>query len=175
MFSSILLSGCTSTTPEKSTKSKKPISEMEAVVYYPIYLEGKGDFLVREVHKIPEDKDKEKAALEELIVGNPKKEKAYTVIPRNTRILSLKINNDLATIDLSREIFNDDSGAIGESLGISSMVNTLTEFPNIKKVKFKVEGKEKGKVGDRSVEEWWGHAGQSKQPFERDEKIILKP
>ena len=173
MFSAILLSGCQqATTPKKSAPT---VPKMEVVVYYPIYLDKKGDFLVKEVHKVPEDKDKEKAALEELIVGDPKKEKAYTVIPRNTSILSLKINNGLATVDLSREIFNDDSGAIGEALGISSMVNTLTEFTNIKKVKFKVEGKEKGKVGNRDVEEWWGHSGQSKQPFERDEKIILKP
>ncbi len=171
-FSSILLSGCQqATTPKKTTT----VSKMEVVVYYPIYLDKKGDFLVKEVHKIPEDEEKEKAALVELIRGNPKKKKVYTVIPRNTSILSLKIKNGLATVDLSSEIFNHDSGAIGESLGISSIVNTLTEFDNIKKVKFKVEGKEKGKVGNRDVESWWGHVGLSEQPFERDEKIILKP
>ena len=176
MFSSILVSGCSqSMTSKNSSVGEKPISEMEIVVYYPIYIDKKGDFLVREVHKIPEDEEKEKAALTELFRGNPKTKKAYAVIPRNTTILSLKIKNGLATIDLSREIFNDDSGAIGESLGISSIVNTLTEFANIKKVKFKVEGKEKGKVGNRDVESWWGHVGLSEQPFERDEKIILKP
>jgi len=176
ILSSVLLSGCSqSTTSKESSLGEKPLSEMEVVVYYPIYLDKKGDFLVREVHKIPEDEEKEKAALTELFRGNPKTKKAYAVIPRNTTILSLKIKNGLATIDLSREIFNDDSGAIGESLGISSIVNTLTEFDNIKKVKFKVEGKEKGKVGNRDVESWWGHVGLSEQPFERDEKIILKP
>ncbi len=175
-FSSILLSGCSqSTTSKESSVGEKHASEMEVVVYYPIYLDKKGDFLVKEVHKIPEDEEKEKAALVELIRGNPKKKKVYTVIPRNTSILSLKIKNGLATVDLSSEIFNHDSGAIGESLGISSIVNTLTEFDNIKKVKFKVEGKEKGKVGNRDVESWWGHVGLSEQPFERDEKIILKP
>ena len=176
MFSSVLLSGCSqSTTSKESSVGEKPISEIEVVVYYPIYLDKKGDFLVREVHKVPEDEEKEKAALVELIRGNPKTKKAYAVIPRNTTILSLKIKDGLATVDFSREIFNHDSGAIGESLGISSIVNTLTEFTNIKKVKFKVEGKEKGKVGNRDVESWWGHVGLSEQPFERDEKIILKP
>ena len=173
ILSSVLLSGCSQSTTSK--KSATTVSEMEVVVYYPIYLDKKGDFLVREVHKVPEDEEKEKAALTELFRGNPKTKKAYAVIPRNTTILSLKIKNGLATIDLSREIFNHDSGAIGESLGISSIVNTLTEFANIKKVKFKVEGKEKGKVGNRDVESWWGHVGLSEQPFERDEKIILKP
>ncbi len=176
ILSSVLLSGCSqSTTSKESSLGEKSVSEMEVVVYYPIYLDKKGDFLVREVHKVPEDEEKEKAALTELFRGNPKTKKAYAVIPRNTTILSLKIKNGLATIDLSREIFNHDSGAIGESLGISSIVNTLTEFANIKKVKFKVEGKEKGKVGNRDVESWWGHVGLSEQPFERDEKIILKP
>ena len=63
-------------------------------------------------------------------------------IPRGTRLLSLKVKDGLATVDLSREFSDNFSGgAEDEALCISSILRTLSQFPEIKKVLFEVEGK----------------------------------
>ena len=161
LFSLLLISGCSQS--EKVT------------IYYPINLNSNKNIgLVKESHNISETDNKPKAALNQLIHGKPHSKESYSVIPKETKIIDVSINARIATVDFSREVLDHNSGAEGESLGINSIVFTLTEFDNINKVKFTVEGKEKGTVGGKYIENWWGHVTLSKQPFERDsrEKII---
>jgi spore germination protein GerM len=51
----------------------------------------------------------------------------------DTRVLSVKTANGLATVDCSREVLNANAGAALEALGIQSIVYTLTEFPDVQK------------------------------------------
>jgi hypothetical protein len=141
---------------------------MDVVVYY--LKSGTQDiYLVREVHTLPKSEGIARAALNELISGTPTTADAYRVLPAGTKILGIKIENGLATVDFSKEVLSANVGAEGEGLGIDSIVNTLTEFPTIQKVAFTVEGSAENGM------EWWGHVGLYEQPFSRHLAKVWEP
>lgn len=92
---------------------------------------------------VPEDIEKEnyiKRVLEELIKG-PETENLNFVIPSETKVLSVNIENNIAYVDFSEEMHTKHwGGAAGESMTINSIANTLTEFDYIDKVKITVDG-----------------------------------
>jgi spore germination protein GerM len=141
---------------------------MDVVVYY--LKSGTQDiYLVREVHALPKSDGIARAALNELISGTPTTEDAYRVLPSGTKILGIKIENGLATVEFSKEVLSANVGAEGEGLGIDSIVNTLTEFPTIQQVAFTVEGSAENGM------EWWGHVGLYEQPFSRNLGMVWEP
>jgi len=162
---------------QKSVKDKTPSptpeppkeKEVSVAVYY-LKFTAADAYLVREVHKVKTTKDARIAAVEELIRGTPTTPGATTVIPLDTKVLGIKVDNGLATVDFSREVLKANVGSSGEALGIQSIVNTLTEFPDIQKVSFTVEGKV-----DEQTRDWWGHVGLYDQPFERNLSVVWEP
>lgn len=105
-----------------------------------------------------------------MINGVPTTPGASTVIPLGTKVLGLKVDKGLATVDFSREVLKANVGSAGEALGIQSIVNTLTEFPGIDRVAFTVEGKV-----DEQARDWWGHVGLYDQPFKRNLSVVWEP
>jgi germination protein M len=141
---------------------------MDIVVYY--LKSGESQlYLVREVHTLPKTVGVARAALNELISGTPLTEGAYRVLSPDTKILGITIEDGLATVDFSREVLYANVGSSGESLGIDSIVNTLTEFPTIDRVAFTVEGSAENGM------DWWGHVGLYEQPFTRYLGMVLEP
>ncbi len=126
-------------------------------------------FLVREEHTLIKSEGVARAALNELISGTVLTKGAFKILPENTKVLGIKIDNGLATVDFSKEVLKSSAGAAAEELGILSIVNTLTEFPTIQKVQFTVEG------SFESAKDWWGHVGLYNQPFQRDLMNVFEP
>lgn len=62
------------------------------------------------------------------------------VIPENTTF-DLDISDGVARIDMSREALNSPD-AVSEYNMVSAIVQTLTDFPTVKKVRFLIEGKQ---------------------------------
>ncbi len=158
----------TASSPSPSPSTPPSPQTMSIAVYY--LKEGRGEsYLVREVHGIEKTEGVAKAALAELISGKVSTSGAYRVLPADTRILGVKIENGLATVDFSKEVLKANVGAAAEELGIKSIVNTLTEFPTIQKVQFTVEG------SANAAKDWWGHVGLVGQPFVRDLNKVYEP
>jgi hypothetical protein len=155
--------------PEPPVEEQKPPPKMPVAVYYP-KMTADDAYLVREVHEVPRTLGVAEAALQELITGTPQTPGAFKVLPPKTRIRGINIKEGLATVDFSREVLEANVGAAGEALGIQSIVNTLTEFPTIERVAFKVEGRL-----DNSAMQWWGHVGLYDQPFERNLSKVYEP
>ncbi|MEW6447767.1 MAG: Gmad2 immunoglobulin-like domain-containing protein [Bacillota bacterium] len=161
--------------PPGTASPKPPVNEparpakMPVAVYY-LKTTPQEMYLVREVHFVPRTGSAPEAALRELVSGQPETKGAYRVLPPGTKILGIEIKNGLATVDFSREVLQANVGATGEALGIQSIVNTLTEFPEIKEVAFKVEGKL-----DEAARNWWGHVGLYGQPFTRHLFKVYEP
>lgn len=104
-----------------------------------------------------------KQVLAELIQG-PVNEDISRTIPDEVEVLSVNIENGIAYVDFSEEMHtNHWGGAAGESMTINSIVNTLTEFENIDKVKITVEG-EPLAIEHMIIDE----------PIERDESMIAE-
>ncbi|MGI5971110.1 MAG: GerMN domain-containing protein [Oscillospiraceae bacterium] len=154
------------TTAEPTSKpAPEEEQTMEITVYY-LKDDGSEMYLVKEVHTVEKTEAVARAALKELISGTPLTEGAVKVLPADTEILGINIKDGLATVDFSREVLNANVGSSGESLGILSIVNTLTEFPTIEKVQFTVEGSAENAM------DWWGHVGLYDQPFKRDVSMV---
>lgn len=76
-----------------------------------------------------------------LLIEGPKNEKLEKVIPDETKILKVYMENDCVIIDLSKEFLNYDKSneKIKFNL-INGIVNTLTELTEVNKVKILIEG-----------------------------------
>lgn len=170
------ISGCFNgkkAAPQSSPDPPKPFTQKETAINLAVYFVKFKDndaYLVREIHQVPFSEDGPKAAVNELINAKPKTEGAIGVLPSNTRLLGINIIDGLATVNFSEEVLNSNVGATGEALGIQSIVNTLTEFPQIKEVSFQVEGKV-----DSRTRDWWGHVGLYEQPFKRNLEKVSDP
>lgn len=162
--------GCRRQQPAQPEPQPTPVepAKMDVAVYY-LKSSQNDMYLVREIHPVDKTAEVAKTALSELISGTPTTAGAYRVLPADTKILGIKIDQGLATVDFSAEVLKANVGSSGEALGIASIVDTLTEFPTIQKVAFTVDGsKEKGM-------DWWGHVGLYEQPFKRDVSSVFEP
>jgi spore germination protein GerM len=86
------------------------------------------------------DEDKYKMALEELIKG-PKDKTLISNINKETKVVAVSKQGTDLVVDLSKE-FNVFGGSIAEIIGVGSVVNTMTEFKDIERVKILIEGEE---------------------------------
>lgn len=106
-------------------------------------------------------------ALEALIAGPTQAEKDNGLsgtIPKSTKVLSVKIDGATAIVDFSKEIITRASAeaavsSTGEALALESIRKTVANSPKIERVKVLVEGKSRGQVDGRLVEDFWGHVG----------------
>lgn len=148
----------------------------EVTIYYLI---GSGTdlWLAPERHRVPVTTRIATRALEELVHGTAQDPDHFTPFPNKARINSVTIANGVATVDWSAEVLEASAGSTTESLGIQSVVWTLTEFTSIRRVRFTVEGKDRGAASNgRTIEDWWGHVTLSGQPWDRDPAIdVLEP
>lgn len=100
-------------------------------------------------------------ALRHLIQFPKERGDQFGTIPPGTRLRKLTISEDgTASVDFSREfVENFPGGSQWEALVIYSVVDTLTEFDRVKRVRFLVEGEPISDLG--------GHVDLS-EPLERD-------
>ena len=94
-----------------------------------------------------------RAALEALLDGPTIEERAAglaSAIPEGTRLLDVSIADDVATVDLSGSF--DDGGGSASMLGrVAQVVATLTRFPNVERVAFRLEGEPLRAIGGEGV------------------------
>lgn len=84
--------------------------------------------------------------MEELLKG-PQDDKLSRIIPEETRILDLRIENGIAYLDLSSEIATANYGSQMEGVLLSSIVWTLTQLEEIEAVQILVEGEIVDSIG----------------------------
>jgi len=105
----------------------------------------------------------EKEVINEILKG-PQNKELYPVMPENTKIISVKTSEDgTCEVNLSKEFSsNAFAGSAGGAVTINSIVNSLTELKNVKKVQFLIEGKVVETYSDMEFD----------KPFYRNEKVI---
>ena len=73
-----------------------------------------------------------------------------TTIPAGTTLRGLTIKNGLATVDLSKQ-FESGGGSLSMQLRVAQVVGTLTQFPTVKRVAFRIDGKPVESIGGEGV------------------------
>ena len=150
-------------------------TKVDVTIYFAKYSDNQA-YLELEIRKISKDANFYKTVIEELIKGPVSKE-LYPTIPSDTKVNYVTVTDNLATVDFSKEIITSAEqiphSSTTEILAIYSIVNTLTNFEEIKKVKITVEGKDSGQIDGLYIEDFWGHVGIY-ETFSRDEEAIGK-
>jgi germination protein M len=98
--------------------------------------------LVPTLRVVPKTAGVARAAMQALLDPDPitsKYDQISTRIPLDTKLLGIAIKNGVATVDLSAEFMRGDLGKIGR-YRLAQVVYTLTQFPTVQAVLFKVEG-----------------------------------
>ena len=83
------------------------------------------------------------AAMQALLAGPTAEEKAagmFSAIPAGTTYLGLSIKDGVATVDLSQE-YGSGGGSLSMFTRLAQVVFTLTQFPTVDGVRFKLDGK----------------------------------
>lgn len=168
-----LVAGCAPATPSTApqgseadkTQTSPPVAPsaetMRLTVYYAT---PDAMYLAPEVRVVPKtDRPAQNAV--ELLLQDPKSHDLLRVMPDGTKVKGLTVKDHVAYVDFNDKLAKGSSGSTTEMLIVASVVNTLTEFPDIHKVQIMVEGKK--------VDTLSGHMDLS-EPLSRSEKIIRK-
>lgn len=119
-----------------ATDTKKQI---EVTVYFP---DANAEKLIAAKRQIPDNDSKYTETVNALIAGPASKAEGISVMPKGAKVLHVTVNNNTATVDFNKEFqTNFTGGSTGEIMLIGSIVDTLTEFPEIKAVQFTLEGR----------------------------------
>lgn len=127
---SLLLYGCT---PKVATTT-------ESIMVF--YGDANNEKMVSEQREISfsEGDDKYKIALDELLKG-PSDTNLQTNIPAGTTVYGTIVQNTDIIVDLNNA-FTNFPGSVAEIIAVGSIINTLTQFEEIQRVKILVEGEE---------------------------------
>ncbi len=98
------------------------------------------------------------------LINGPQSSKLTGTIPQGVKLLNIKIEDKIAYLSFNQALVDNHwGGSTGEVMTVYSIVNTMTEFPEINSVKILIEGEE--------IETLAGHLGLT-TAIDRDEKII---
>lgn len=87
-----------------------------------------------------DQEDKYRVTLEQLVKGPDNKEYQANIVQATNIYGTIRQNSDLI-VNLSKE-FNQFGGSVAETIAVGSIVNTMTQFEEIFRVKILVEGEE---------------------------------
>ena len=145
----------------KNSESKTGKEKVLKVkIYYPDDAGMKLVGVNREI-KIAKDDDKYLATVK-LLLDAPKEKNLTRIFPGHAKIISVLLKGDTALVNFDGKLAeNFVGGSTGEEMLVNSVVNTLTEFPEVKQVKFLLDGKD--------IETLSGHMDLS-SPLKRTEE-----
>lgn len=108
-------------------------------------------------------KDKYTEAVKALVRGTDKPG-LTNIFPADVKVRGVRVKDGIATADFSRALTQKFvGGSTGERMLVGALVNTLTEFPEVKKVLITVEGER--------IETISGHLDTS-EPFARLTSLV---
>lgn len=101
-----------------------------------------GNSLAPEIRVIEKSEGIARATMEELIAGPTPGNGLLPTIPQGTSLLDINVTAEgLCIVDFSPELLGESSGeVIGDNLMVYSIVNTLTNFPTVDRVEFRIDG-----------------------------------
>ncbi len=109
-----------------------------------------GTSLAPEIRTIQKSEGLARAAMGELIGGPTAGNGLLPTVPQGTSLLDINVTADgLCIVDFSPELLEDVSGeVIDDNLMVYSIVNTLTAFPTVERVQFRIDGETVETIGD---------------------------
>lgn len=155
--------------PKREDNNAPPVNpqptkeEVELTLYFG---DDQAMYLKPEKRTVPKEGKPMADLLVEGLIEGPRSTKLTKTIPDGTKLLSLQVVDGVAFVNFSREMMtNHWGGTTGETLTSQSVIITLTQLPEIKKVQFLIEGKKEESI--------WGH-GYTGEPLLPGKDIVAK-
>jgi spore germination protein GerM len=149
----------------KDVKIPAAANFVTTTLYFPNRSGGGLIAEVRDINRRAGDPELLEGIMDELFAG-PRSTGLVPIIPRETRLNSIYREEIVCYVDLSADFVNRLGGEAEARLAVMSVVNSLTERQNIRRVQILIDGA-------RVEVEGWGTFDLSER-FERDEGIILE-
>ena len=157
---SVIASGCS------SSQNKPEPPKQISFTLYRAAADGREKLIPEKFTMTDNGKTLPENALLALVGAKPQSTKFEDVIPHGTRVLSFSITPEgTALANFSKEIVKNGQGSYNEVMMTGAIVNTLTEFPEVKQVQILVEGKKVITLG--------GHL-DVEDPLKRNESLLQK-
>lgn len=179
LLSSVLLGGCAADTGKLPADNSKPttaptaehkdnsvqppnngqnVPNMQLTIYF---ASQDGRYIVPQIYTVAKNDQPLKTAVEMLLAG-PKSTEVLPVFPNEVKLKNITVKDHIAYVDFNDKLIkNKVGGSAGEMLLVGALVDTLTEFPNVKKVQILVEGKKIETIsGHMDTSEPIGHMEQ---------------
>lgn len=105
------------------------------------------------LREVPATQAVARAAIEQLLAGPAAGEASTGLsssIPAGTRLLSISISDGVATVDLSGE-FDSGGGTLSMQARLAQVVYTLTQFPTVSSLIFRLDGQETTVFGGEGI------------------------
>lgn len=141
--------------PEDISSEEVPGDEAGAMITDPVditlyFASAEGTNLASEIRTIQKSEGMARAAMGELIAGPTAGNGLLPTIPQGTSLKDINVTADgLCIVDFSPELLQDVSGeVIEDNLMVYSIVNTLTAFPTVQRVQFRIDGENIETIGD---------------------------
>lgn len=155
------LSGCKTTAEEPSAPAPAVSEETPSVAPDPTRSEVRVYFIRgekvgvagREITAAEDAAAIARLTLEKLLEGPSTQDKEFgleTAIPLGTTVNGVEIDAGVATVDLSGE-YVSGGGSLSMHLRVAQVVCTLTQFDDIRKVAFEIDGKSVNAIGGEGV------------------------
>lgn len=131
----------TEPTPTETSPAEPSPGEDDSQLTYEVWFVV-GDKIFAEHRTAPSTQAVAALAMESLLAGpiGPEAESGdTTAIPESTKLRGIAIKDGVATVDLSDE-FDSGGGSAGMFLRLAQVVFTLTQFPTVQGVEFRIEG-----------------------------------
>lgn len=143
---SLAVAGCDK--KEKVDPAPPPVDQEEELVTMEITLyfgDDQAMYLIPEKRlvDVTEDISDEEmigVIVEELVTG-PTNSDLHPTIPVEAKLLSVKLDNDIAYLDFNEEMSSKHGGgSAGETMTLTSLVNSVTELGGVNKVQLLIAG-----------------------------------
>jgi germination protein M len=125
----------------QTTTGKEPTGTVPTLLSLEVWFtRGDGLVAVRRTHQ-PTPRVAT-AAIDALLAGPTAAERTSGVVsavPSGTRLLGITIRNGAATVDLTSE-YQSGGGSLSMQTRLGQVVYTLTQFPTVQKVRFRLDG-----------------------------------
>ena len=144
LICAVMMNGCDfgSKEPVKPVEPPKQEIKQQSFIVYRAAADGREKLLPEKFTINDNGKRAAENALIALVSTKPQDASMEDVFPIGTKVLSLRVDEKgTAYADFSKELTKKGQGSYGEMMICYAIANTLTEFPNIKRVQILVEGK----------------------------------
>ena len=144
LLCAVMIQGCDFGKKEPAQPVQPPKQEIkqQSFIVYRASADGREKLLPEKFTINDNGKSVAENALIALVSTKPQDARMEDVIPIGTKVLSLKVDDKgTAYADFSKELCKHGQGSYGEMMLCYAITNTLTEFPEIKRVQILIEGK----------------------------------